>query len=44
MRIALAQINATVGDIEGNLGRCLAAVDAAAGADLVLLPELALTG
>ncbi|MDO8847611.1 MAG: NAD+ synthase [Coriobacteriia bacterium] len=44
MRIALAQINATVGDIEGNLDRCLAAVAAAPGADLVLLPELALTG
>lgn len=44
MRIALAQINATVGDIEGNLERCLAAVASAAGADLVLLPELALTG
>lgn len=44
MRIALAQINATVGDIEGNLERCLRAVEEAAGADLVLLPELSLTG
>lgn len=43
MRIALAQINVTVGDIRGNLERCLAAV-ASADADLVLLPELALTG
>lgn len=44
MRIALAQINATVGDIEGNLERCLRAVASARGADLVLFPELALTG
>lgn len=44
MRIALAQINTTVGDIEGNLQRCLKAVSAAREADLVVLPELALTG
>src|SRR5574340_204570 len=44
MRIALAQINATVGDIEGNLARCLRAVADAGTVDLVLLPELALTG
>ena len=46
MRIALAQINATVGDLDGNLERCLAAVETArvAGAELVVLPELALTG
>ncbi|MDY0340285.1 MAG: NAD+ synthase [Coriobacteriia bacterium] len=44
MRIALAQIDVTVGDIDGNLERCLGAVASADGADLVLLPELALTG
>lgn len=44
MRIVLGQINATVGDIEGNLKRCLRAVSAARDADLVVLPELALTG
>jgi len=44
MRIALAQIDVTVGDIEGNLQRCLDAVASADGADVVLLPELALTG
>ncbi|MHB1017189.1 MAG: NAD+ synthase [Coriobacteriia bacterium] len=44
MRIALAQIDVTVGDIDGNLERCLDAVASADGADLVLLPELALTG
>jgi len=46
MRVALAQINPTVGDLAGN--RKLieeAAARAAAGrADLVVLPELALTG
>jgi NAD+ synthase (glutamine-hydrolysing) len=46
MRLALAQINAVVGDLEGNRERILAAVAAArsASADLVLLPELAVTG
>src|SRR5260370_16978545 len=46
VRIALAQINPTVGDLEGNrwlIERAIA--DAmAAGADLVALPELAVTG
>ncbi len=46
MRLALCQMNATVGDIAGNAERIragrLAAVEA--GADLVLFPELALTG
>ena len=46
MKIALAQINPTVGDLAGNVAKILAAYarGAAAGADLVLLPELALTG
>jgi NAD+ synthase (glutamine-hydrolysing) len=46
MRLALAQINAVVGDLDGNRERILAAVGAAraAGADLVVLPELAVTG
>jgi NAD+ synthase (glutamine-hydrolysing) len=46
MRLALAQINTTVGDLEGNRARILEAIDEgkAAGADLVLLPELAVTG
>ena len=44
--IALAQINPTVGDIEGNLVRIRRARDRAGadGADLVVLPELALIG
>ena len=46
MRIALAQINATVGDIAGNEAaiRELLARGQAAGAQLVLFPELAVTG
>jgi len=46
MRIALAQIDPTVGDIQGNLEIALQAVARAAEleADIVLLPELALTG
>jgi NAD+ synthase (glutamine-hydrolysing) len=46
MRLALAQINTTVGDLDGNRERILSAIEDAkrAGADLVLLPELAVTG
>ena len=46
LTIAFAQINPTVGDIDGNLARIRAARDraAAAGADLVVLPELAVIG
>jgi NAD+ synthase (glutamine-hydrolysing) len=46
MRLALCQINATVGDIAGNASLVSAGMrDArAAGAELVLFPELVLTG
>jgi len=46
MRIALAQLNPTVGDLENNAGRVLAAVDRARrdGADLVVTPELVISG
>ena len=46
LRIALAQINTTVGDFDGNVKKILGAVDAArsAGADIVTLPELAVCG
>src|SRR6059058_5719598 len=46
MRLALAQINTVVGDLDGNRDRILARLDEAraAGADLVLFPELAVTG
>jgi NAD+ synthase (glutamine-hydrolysing) len=46
MRIALAQMNPVVGDLDGNRERILAWLGDArdAGADLVLFPELAVTG
>jgi NAD+ synthase (glutamine-hydrolysing) len=46
MRLALAQLDALVGDLDGNARRILAACReaAAAGADLVLTPELSLWG
>src|SRR5580765_2163665 len=45
MRIALAQINTTVGDLEGNRALILSRLEEArsSGADLVLFPELAVT-
>jgi NAD+ synthase (glutamine-hydrolysing) len=46
VRLALAQINTTVGDLDGNRERILQSLTDArsAGADLVLFPELAVTG
>ncbi len=46
LRVALCQINTTVGDLDGNVGRVVAALaDAEAqGCDLAVFPELALTG
>src|SRR5579884_520622 len=46
MRLALAQIDTVVGDLDGNRDRILARLREArdAGADLVLFPELAVTG
>jgi NAD+ synthase (glutamine-hydrolysing) len=46
LRIALAQVNATVGDLEGNssLVASWTARAAEAGAHLVVFPEMALTG
>ena len=46
MRLALAQIDTTVGDLDGNRERILARLAEAkeAGADVVLFPELAVTG
>ena len=45
-RIALAQINARVGDIEGNLNKILSYLSSAkdAGVDILCFPELSLTG
>ena len=46
LRIALAQTNVTVGDLQGNVAKILENVDAAKaqGADVVIFPELAIPG
>ncbi len=46
MRVALAQINTTVGDVWGNVERAVGALERAAeaGADLVAFPELTIPG
>ncbi|MDQ6654303.1 MAG: NAD+ synthase, partial [Verrucomicrobiota bacterium] len=46
MKIGFAQINPTVGDLQGNFEKIAAAYDrlSAAGAELILTPELAITG
>jgi NAD+ synthetase len=46
MKIGFAQINPTVGDLNGNFEKILGAYDrlAAAGAELIITPELAITG
>lgn len=46
LRIALAQINTTVGDLEGNVKKIKSFIEAAIqkGADIVAFPELAVTG
>lgn len=46
MKIALAQINPVIADLEGNVARCLTAAQQAAdqGADLVVFPAFAICG
>ena len=46
IRLAACQINTVVGDLDGNVGRTLAALAEAeaAGADLAVFPELTVTG
>jgi Predicted amidohydrolase len=46
MKLALAQTNSVVGDLDGNAARIVHLIERArdAGADLVLLPELVVTG
>src|SRR3954453_6606952 len=46
MRLALAQINSVVGDLAGNRDRVVARIEEAreTGADVVLFPELVITG
>jgi NAD+ synthase (glutamine-hydrolysing) len=46
LRIGLAQINATVGDLEGNFARVVAAIGQARalGVDVLAFPEMVITG
>src|SRR6202162_2192989 len=46
LRVAAAQLNTVVGDLSGNVDQVLAALAGAeaAGADLCVLPELAIPG
>src|SRR5271168_4710456 len=46
LRLAAAQLNTVVGDLSGNVDRVLAALAAAeaAGADICVVPELAIPG
>ncbi len=46
LRVALAQLNPTVGDLDGNLAKLLDAYDwaEAAGSDVIAFPELSITG
>ena len=46
LRVALAQLNPTVGDLDGNLAKLVEAYDSAASAecDVVAFPELSTTG
>lgn len=46
MKIGFAQINSTVGDLQGNFEKIVTAYDqlADAGADIVITPELAISG
>ena len=46
LRIAIAQLNLTVGDLDGNVARALEMVEQAeaADADVLLLPEMTITG
>ena len=46
LRVALCQINTTVGDLDGNVARVVAALAEAddQGCDLAVFPELAITG
>ena len=46
IRVALCQINTVVGDLDGNVARIVEAYEGAeaAGADVAVFPELAVTG
>jgi NAD+ synthetase len=44
MKLAIAQINSVVGDLEGNIKRILDAAKEAKNADLIVFPEMCLPG
>ena len=46
MRIAIAQVNATVGDLEGNVGQCVEAIINVLPQypDLIVFPEMVIPG
>jgi len=44
VKLAIAQINTTVGDLTGNIARILAAVEQAKKADLIVFPEMTVPG
>jgi NAD+ synthase (glutamine-hydrolysing) len=44
IRVALGQLNLTVGDLDGNVAQIAECVERAGDADLVCFPELAVTG
>ncbi len=46
MKISLAQINPIIGDLEGNVRRCLTAIEAArtSNPDLIVFPEMVIPG
>jgi NAD+ synthase (glutamine-hydrolysing) len=46
IRVGIAQINSTVGDLSGNTKKIIESIDQAKslGVDLLTLPELAITG
>src|SRR6476619_5432812 len=44
LTIAVAQLNSTVGDVAGNAEKARRAARAAAGADVVIFPELFIAG
>ena len=46
VRVALAQLNSTVGDLDGNTARIIACIHQAShdGADVIVFPELAICG
>ena len=44
MKLAIAQINTTVGDLNGNIRRILDAAEKVRDADLIVFPEMTVPG